>query len=144
MKINTYLNFNGNCAQALAFYEQHLGAKILFSTTYSQMPGAKDIPPGQENFVMHARLALGDTILMGSDVPPSMKWEPMRSAYISLGVDTDAEAERLYAALSQGAEIFMPLQATFYASKFAMLRDKFGISWMIIHELPMPSGPPST
>jgi len=139
MKLNTYLNFGGNCREAFAFYETHLGAKILYSTTYDQMPGASNIPPGQEKYVMHARLALGDTVIMASDVPPNMNWEPVRSAYLSLGVASDAEAERIHAALSEGAEIFMPMQETFYATRFSMLRDKFGISWMIIHERPMPA-----
>jgi len=129
MKLHTYLNFNGTCAQAFAYYEKHLGAKITSSMTYGQMPGATTLPPNQVNLILHARIALGDTYLMASDVPPTMPWEPMRSAYLTLNVHT---------ALADGGQIFMPLQETFYAHKFSMLRDKFGINWMVIHEKPMP------
>jgi PhnB protein len=76
---------------------------------------------------------------MASDVPPTMPWEPMRSAYLTLNVDSSAEAERIHTALADGGQIFMPLQETFYAHKFSMLRDKFGINWMVIHEKPMPN-----
>jgi PhnB protein len=138
MKLHTYLNFNGTCAQAFAYYEKHLGAKITSSMTYGQMPGATTLPPNQVNLILHARIALGDTYLMASDVPPTMPWEPMRSAYLTLNVDSSAEAERIHTALADGGQIFMPLQETFYAHKFSMLRDKFGINWMVIHEKPMP------
>jgi PhnB protein len=137
MKLHTYLNYGGNCAEAFAFYETHLGAKILASMTYGQMPGAKNLPPEQEKFILHARLALGDTVLMASDVPAD-RFQPMRSVYLSLNLDSSAEAERLHAILAEGGEIFMPMQETFYAHKFSMLRDKFGTNWMIIHEKPMP------
>ncbi len=139
MKLHTYLNFNGNCAEAFAYYEKHLGAKILGSMTYGQMPGATSLPPEQVNLVLHARIALGETYLMASDVPPNMPWEPMRSAYLTLNVDSSADAERIHTALADGGEIFMALQETFYAHKFSMLRDKFGINWMVIHEKPMPT-----
>ena len=99
MKLHTYLNFNGTCAQAFAYYEKHLGAKITSSMTYGQMPGATSLPPNQVNLILHARIALGDTYLMASDVPPTMPWEPMRSAYLTLNVDSSAEAERIHACL---------------------------------------------
>jgi len=76
-------------------------------------------------------------MLMASDAPPE-RYKPMRSVYLSLGVDSDEEAERIYALLSEGGEIFTKLEKTFYAHRFAMLRDKFGTSWMLIHEKPMP------
>ena len=138
MKLHTYLNYGGNCREAFEFYAQHLGAKIIAMMTYDQMPDASKIPPGQEKYVMHARLALGDTFVMASDVPPG-RFEPMRSVYLSLGVSSDEEAERIHAVLSEGAEIFMPMAETFYATRFSMLRDKFGTSWMIIHERAMPA-----
>ena len=75
---------------------------------------------------------LGETELMGADVPPE-RFQPMRSAYLSLTVDSNDEAERIYALLADGGQIFMPMQKTFFASRFAMLRDKFGTSWMILH-----------
>ena len=137
MKVNTYLNFGGNCAEALRFYEQHLGGKILMRMTYGEMPEPKNFPPGMENSVLHARIVLGDTALMASDGPPD-RVQPMRSAYISLSVDSIEEAERIHGALSDGGEVLMPMGETFFAHRFSMLRDKFGISWMVIRERPAP------
>ena len=136
MKLNTYLNYGGNCQEAFRFYEKHLGGKITMMMTHSEMPGAKDVPPALQNSILYARMTIGETYVMGSDVPPD-RFQPMRSVYLSMAVDTSNEAERIHALLSEGAEIFMPMQETFFASRFSMLRDKFGTSWMIIHERPM-------
>lgn len=140
MKVDTYLNFGGNCAEAFRFYEQHLGAKIVSMMKFSDMPEPAQAPPGMQDGVLHARITIGDTILMASDVPPD-RFKPMRSAYLSLAVASDAEAERIFALLADGGDVFMPVQETFFASRFAQLRDKFGTLWMIIHERPMGSRP---
>ena len=86
---------------------------------------------------MYASMTLGDTELMGNDVLGD-RFQPMRSVYLSLNVDSIAEAERIHALLANGGEIFMPMQETFFAIRFSMLRDKFGTSWMIIHQRPAP------
>ncbi|MGB7496560.1 MAG: VOC family protein [Candidatus Acidiferrum sp.] len=135
MKLNTYLNYGGNCAEAFHFYEQHLGGKILMMMTHDQMPGASNVPPELSKAILYARMTLGQTDIMGSDVPPD-RFEPMRSVYLSLNVDSIAEAERVHALLADGGNIFMPMQETFFALRFSMLRDRFGTSWMIIHERP--------
>jgi PhnB protein len=137
MKVNTYLNFGGSCAEALRFYEQHLGGKILMRMTYGEMPEPKNFPPGMENSVLHARIVLGDATLMASDGPPE-RVQPMVGAHICLNVDSIEEAERIHAVLSEGGEVFMPMGETFFAHRFSMLRDKFGISWMVIRERPAP------
>jgi len=137
MKLYTYLNYGGNCASAFRFYEKHLHGKILTLMTQGQMPGAKSIPPERANDVVHARIEIGGNTVMASDVPPD-RFQPMRSVYLSLNVDSSEEAERLYALLCDGGEIFMKMEETFFAHRFAMLRDKFGTSWMIVHERPMP------
>jgi len=137
MKMTTYLNYGGNCADAFHFYEKHLGGKIVSMSTFEQMPDPKNIPPGYEKNVIHARIIIGETLLMASDAPQGI-FQPMRSAYLCLSVDSNVEAERLYALLSDGGEIFMKMEETFFAHRFAMLRDKFGTSWMLIHEKPMP------
>ena len=133
MKLYTYLNYGGNCRQAFEFYEEHLGGKIAFITTHGEQPDASKVPPGWENAVLHARIELGDTILLGADIPPD-RFQPMRSAYLTLMLDSVEEAERLYALLTEGGEIFMPMEETFFAHRFAMLRDRFGTSWMLLHE----------
>jgi len=136
MVLNTYVNFAGKCDEALHFYEKHLGAKILTKMTFDQMPDPKQIPPGLEKGILHARIQIGDTMLMASDGPPD-RVQPMRSAYLTLSVDSTAEAERIYKALSEGGEVFMPMAETFFAFRFGQFRDKFGANWMVIHEKPM-------
>jgi PhnB protein len=143
MKVNTYLNFPGTCSEALEFYAKHLGTKILMKSTFAEMSthGApQNLPPGiNPDGVLHARFTLGDTSVMASDGPRE-RVQPMRSAYISLSVDSNEEAERIYAALTDGGEVFMKMEETFFAHRFAQFRDKFGINWMVIHEKPMPRG----
>lgn len=137
MKVNAYLNFPGNCAEALAFYEKNLGAKVLMKGTFAEMSahGApQNLPPGfKPDNIIHARFTLGDTTVMASDGPPE-RTQPMRSAYLCLSVDTDEEAERIYKALSEGGEVFMAIGETFFAYRFGQFRDKFGVNWMVIHE----------
>ena len=135
MKMTTYLNFGGNCEEAFRFYEQHLGGKILGMMKWSQMPdAAKHMPPGMENQVLHGRLSIGGTEVMAADVPGA---QPMRSAYLTLSVSSSEEAERIYAVLEEGGEVFMKMGETFFAHRFGQLRDKFGTNWMIIHEKAM-------
>jgi len=135
MKLHIYLNYGGNCAQAFHFYEQHLGGRITMLTTYGEMPSVQDVAAERKNDVLHARIVIGDAVVMGSDMPPG-RYQPMRSAYLTLCVDSDEEAERIYALLSEGGQIFMPMEGTFFAFRFAMLRDRFGTSWMLLHERP--------
>ena len=134
MKMYTYVNFAGKCAEAFHFYEKHLDAKIGTLMTHGQAPDQTRVNPEWRDAVLHARLSIGDTELMGADIPTA---EPMRSAYLSLLVDSDAEAERIFSALSDSGQIFVPIQETFFATRFGQLRDRFGINWMIIHERPM-------
>ena len=131
MKLDVYLNFPGTCRQAFHFYEQQLGGKITMMMTHGQGPNAANLPAEQQQAILHARIDIGHTVVMGADIPKS---EPMRSAYLTLTVDSVKEAERLYALLSDGGQVFMKMEKTFFANRFAMLRDKFGISWMLLHD----------
>jgi PhnB protein len=131
MKLDFYINYKGNCREAFRFYEQHLGGKITMIITFRELPDAANIPEERKDDVLHARIEIGGAVLMGADIPQA---EPMRSAYLSLRVNSAEEAERLYALLSEGGEIFMKMEQTFFASRFAMLRDRFGTSWMLLHE----------
>jgi PhnB protein len=134
MKLYTQLNFGGNCEEAFRFYEKHLGGKITMMMNQSQAPGA---PSGAGKAIIHARMNIGDTVLIANDVPPSV-FQRMRSVYLSLSVDSAKEAERVHKLLAEGGEIYMPMEETFFATRFSMLRDKFGVSWSIIHERPRP------
>jgi PhnB protein len=130
MQLHTYLNYGGNCEQAFRFYEQHLGGTITMLMRHGEQPTPSEAPPAWNGKVLHARMNLGGTELLGADIP---SYQPMRSAYLSLTVDSDAEADRVYGLLSDGGQLLMPMQETFFASRFAMLRDKFGTSWMLLH-----------
>jgi len=133
MKLDVYLNYPGTCRQAFRFYEQHLGGKITMMMTHGQGPNAANLPAEQRDVILHARIEIGNTVLMGADIPKS---EPMRSAYLTLTVDGEEEAERLYTVLLDGGQVFMKMEKTFFANRFAMLRDKFGTSWMLLHGVP--------
>ncbi|MDR3792674.1 MAG: VOC family protein [Terracidiphilus sp.] len=133
MKLHTYINFAGNCAEALDFYEQQLGGQILMRMTYAEGPEPEKAPEGMENAVLHARIRIGQTMLMASDGPID-PGKPMGSAFLALSMDSTGEAERVFGVLAEGGHIYMPLTETFFAYRFGMLRDRFGVSWMILHE----------
>jgi PhnB protein len=138
MKLNTYLNFGGNCEEAFRFYESYLGGKITMMMRFEDQPEPKNIPAGSEKWVLYANMTIAGTELMGSDVTPE-RFLPMRSVYMSLAVDSSEDAERIFGLLQEGGEVFMPMAETFFAYKFGMLRDRFGTSWMILHQRPMPA-----
>ena len=130
MQLDVYVNYHGTCEEAFLFYEQHLGGRITGIVRHGQQPNPNVTADWHEK-VLHARIEIGGTVLMGADIP---KAEPMRSAYLSLSLDSDAQAERVYALLSEGGQIFMKMEETPFASRFAMLRDRFGTSWMLLHQ----------
>jgi PhnB protein len=136
MRLNTYLNFGGNCEQAFRFYEQHLGGEITMLMRRAEQPDQPVTWPGWEESIQYASMRIGETELMGADVAPE-RFQPMRSVYLSLTVDSADEAERIYALLTDGGEVFMPMEETFFAVRFGMLRDRFGTSWMVLASKPL-------
>jgi PhnB protein len=132
MRLFTQLNFGGNCEEAFRFYEKHLSGKIVMMMHQSEAPGA---PRDAGKAIIHARIDIGDTILTGNDVPPSV-FQKIRSVYLNLSLDSPAEAERVHKLLAEGGDVYMPLQETFFATRFSQLRDRFGVLWAIIHERP--------
>jgi PhnB protein len=134
MKMNTYVNFAGTCAEAFRYYEKHLGATVGMMMTHGQAPDQSRVNPEWKDAVLHARISIGGTELMAADIPNA---QPMRSAYLALAMDSDLDAERVFSALSDGGQVLMPMQETFFASRFGQVRDRFGINWMILHERPM-------
>ena len=138
MSLTTYLNFGGNCAEAFRFYEQHLGGRIFMMMKHGEAPAPSPLGPEWKDAVLHARIDIGGTQVLGADIPG---YQPMRSAYLALGVDSDAEAERAWKALCDGGQVLMPMQETFFATRFGQVRDRFGTLWMILHERPAPAMP---
>lgn len=134
MKVEPYVFFNGRCEEAIAFYQQALGAEVTYQIRMNEAPDPPPpgaIPAGFEHKIMHANLRIGDTSLMvsdgNSDMQPSFK-----GFTLSLGVADAAEAERTFQALAQGGTVKMPLGKTFWSPAFGMLEDKFGVGWMVI------------
>jgi PhnB protein len=131
MQVTPYLNVDGKCAEAFRFYERVLGGKIEGMMTFGESPmHAEHVPADMRDRVMHARLDMGDGVLMGSDSQPGQHKNP-QGMYISLNVEDPARAERIFHALADNGSVEMPIQKTFWAARFGMLVDRFGIPWMI-------------
>jgi PhnB protein len=137
MRLYTQLNFWGNCREAFEFYARNLGGQITLMMARSEAPpGTPGSTDGDRNAIMHARMTLGETVLIGNDVPAEV-FQPIRSSYLYLAVDSPEEADRVFGLLKAGGQVFMPLAETFFASRFAMLRDRFGVAWTVICERAM-------
>lgn len=135
MKLYTQLNFGGNCEEAFRFYARLLGGEITTLMRVRDLPAGGPAPPGSPDAVIHVSMDVAGVELIGNDVPPD-RFQPVRSSYLYLAVDSTAEAERVFAALSEGGKVTMPLEETFFATRFAQLRDRFGVLWTILHERP--------
>lgn len=133
MQLNAYLNFNGECEAAFKFYEQALGGKILMMSRFRGSPGENMVPETMRDKIIHARIQVGDTVLMGSDAPHERASQPKGFA-LSLQFNTAVEAEAKFEALSDKGEVEMPMGKTFFAERFAMFKDRFGVPWMVICE----------
>ena len=130
MQLNPYLLFNGNCADAFKFYEKCLGGKIVTMMTHEGTPAAEQVPANWREKIIHARMTVGDYVLMGSDAPPD-RYAPMKGFTVSFTADSPADAERIFKALSEKGAVGMPMQQTFFAARFGMVVDQFGTPWMI-------------
>jgi PhnB protein len=131
--IQPYLFFNGACEEALEFYRTAIGAEVLFKMRYSDSPEPVPpgrIPPGFEKKIMHCSFRVGKTMLMASDGCEAGK-TAFEGFSLSITVGTEAEADSVFAALSAGGKVEMPLTKTFWSPRFGMLQDRFGISWMV-------------
>ena len=130
MQLNPYLTFKGQCEAAFTFYEQCLGGKIVAMVPHEGSPMADKVSADWRKKIMHARMTVGDKVLMGSDAPPDHYQEP-KGISVTLGIEEPAEAERVFHALAKNGTVQMPIQKTFWATRFGMLVDQFGIPWMI-------------
>lgn len=130
MQLHSYLFFRGDCAPAFRFYEKCLGGSMEAMLTYGASPVCGDMPADMHDKVMHACLKVGDAMLMGSDSPPQYQEEP-KGFSVSVTVEEPAEADRVFAALAANGTVRMPMEETFWARRFGMLVDQFGIPWMV-------------
>ena len=130
MQVNPYINFSGNCEEAFRLYERVLGGKIVFKMTHAESPMADKTPPDWQNKIMHASLAVGDQMIQGMDATAEHYQKP-QGCFLAIGTKDPAEAERVFHALADGGSVQMPMQETFWAPKFGMLTDRFGIPWMV-------------
>ena len=130
MQVNAYLLFDGRCEEAFRFYEKCFSGKIVAMLTHKGTPAEEHVPARWVDKILHARLDIGDQVLMASDTPPD-RYEKPAGFSVSLQVKTPAEAERLFNALAEKGQIRMPLEKTFWSPSFGMLVDRFGIPWMI-------------
>ena len=130
MLLHAYLCFNGQCDEAIAFYCEALGANVVMKSYFKDMPESESCPSGAEDKVMHATLQIGESILMVSDGCGSNgpKFEDFS---LSISAADEAEAGRLFNALADGGEVQMPLAKTFWSPCFGMVKDRFGLCWML-------------
>jgi PhnB protein len=136
MDLVTYLSFEGRCEEAFKHYERVLGGTILAMFRYRDAPPDVLRPEGAEHYVMHARLRVGDRLLMGGDAPVQQAGSP-QGFCVSIIVPSPDDAERIFAGLSEGGIVTMPMAETFWAHRFGMLTDRFGIPWMVNCEKPL-------
>jgi PhnB protein len=130
MQVEPYLFFEGRCDEALEFYRNVLGAEVTMLMRFKESPEPEMCLPGAENKVMHANVRIGNTTLMASD--GRCEGQPaFRGFSLSISLTDEAEAERIFSALSNGGEVQMPLARTFWSPRFGMVADRFGVSWMI-------------
>jgi PhnB protein len=130
MQLYPYLIFNGQCEAAFKFYEKCLDGKIAFMMPYEGSPAAEQVPAEWRTKILHATLTVGANVLQGSDGPPDRYQKPQGFS-VTLALTDPAQAERIFQALAENGTVQMPLQQTFWAERFAMLVDRFGIPWMI-------------
>ena len=130
MKVSPYLSFKGDCEEAFKFYEECLGGKIEAIFRYAGSPMAGTAPAGWQDKIMHGSVKIGDLLLMGADIV-SENYEAPKGVSLSLQIKDASEAERIFASLTQGGRVVLPLEKTFWAERFGMAVDRFGIPWLI-------------
>lgn len=131
MQVQAYLNFGDRCEEALEFYKKAIGAEVTMMMRWKESPDpAMKAPPGREEKIMHAAFKVGETTLMADDGMGPGKTE-FKGVTLSINVQDDAEAKRVFDALGDGGSVQMPLVKTFWTSSFGMLHDKFGVPWMV-------------
>ncbi len=130
MKVSPHLTFDGQCESAFKFYERCIGGRIVTMLTWRDSPMAEQAPLEWHDKILHATLTVGDSVLTGADVVPE-QYEQPKGFFVQLGLDDPGDAERIFAVLAEGGTVQMPIQKTFWARRFGVLVDQFGIPWEI-------------
>lgn len=130
-QLHAYLSFNGNCAEAMKYYARVLGARLETQITFGEAPGGDPPPPGHADKIMHAYLVHDDFSLMAGDIPPGTAYGGVQGVMLTLTFDSVAEAQRVFDALADGGQVQMPMAEAFWAERFGMLTDRFGVPWGI-------------
>jgi PhnB protein len=125
-----YLHFNGNCAEAFAFYEKLMGGKIMFASKFGDSPMAAQFPAEMKDKIIHISMKIGNSVVMGSDAPPNHYSKPQGMG-VSVNVQTAADADRVFAGLAEGGSVTMPISTTYWSPRFGMCTDRFGVPWMV-------------
>jgi PhnB protein len=131
MQLTSYLIFNGQAEAAFKFYETCLRGKITSMMRFGEAPGCEQMPEQTRDWLIHVRLEIGNQLLMASDCPPDRPYEGIKGCSVSIQVDTKAEGERIFNALKENGTVQMPYEKTFWAARFGMLVDQFGVPWMV-------------
>jgi PhnB protein len=135
MKLNPYLNFPGTCEEAMNTYAKVLGGEVVAMLPYGDMPGDHSVPEDMRKKIAHARIVIGDQVIMASDVGPD-RFKPMQGVSVTLNIPEPDEAGRVFDALADGGTAIMPMEETFWARRFGVLVDRFGTQWMVNCEKP--------
>jgi PhnB protein len=130
MNTSSHLHFKGNCREAFNSYAEVLGGRIVFAMTFGESPAAEQTAPEMRDQIIHARLDLGGQFLLGCDAPPGHYQAP-QGFNVMVAVEEPAEAQRIFEALARNGTVTMPFQETFWARRFGMCTDRFGIPWMV-------------
>lgn len=131
MQLSTYLSFDGNCREAFSFYEQCLGAQVVAMMTFGESPACDQTPEESRDKIMHGCLQLGENLLMGTDATPGCPHRSISGAHMVVSVPDPGDAERVFEDLSRDGSVEMPMQETFWARRFGMTVDRFGVPWMV-------------
>jgi PhnB protein len=131
MRWNPYLNFNGQCEEAFKFYARCLGGTIEAMIPYGESESAEHVPADLRNKIMHARLVVGNQVLMGNDAHPGQPYEGVKGCSVAVQADAPDAAARLFHALAEHGRVTVPLQETSWAVRFGMFTDRFGVPWLI-------------
>jgi PhnB protein len=143
LKLNPYLFFDGNCEEAFRFYAKILGGEIIAMLPHRGTPAEAHVPPEWQDKIMHASMTVPGGVLMASDAPPGQHNKPQGFS-VALHLNDPAEAERIFHALAEGGQVQMPFGETFWALRFGMLVDRFGMPWMVNVHRPAEAGHPAS